>query len=60
MCTSASFCGWVFFREKSLLAAALWMVAVMVLGNFLTSLYVLLALFGSRGDWKRFWMGHRA
>ena len=36
------FCGWIFFREKSLLVAVLWTVAVMVLGNFLTSLYVLL------------------
>jgi len=51
---------WIFFREKSLPRAALWTVAVMVLGHFATSLYVLLALFSTRGDWKRFWMGHRA
>ncbi len=56
----ALFCCWVFFREKSLVAAAIWTVAVLVLGNFVTSLYVLLALLGSRSDWKRFWMGHRA
>lgn len=54
------FSGWIFFREKSLLRAALWTVAVMVLGHFATSLYALLALLGSRGDWKRFWMGQRA
>jgi hypothetical protein len=54
------FCGWVFFREKSLLVAALWTVAVLVLGNLVTCLYVLLALYRTRGDWPRFWMGHRA
>lgn len=54
------FSGWIFFREKSLLRAALWTVAVMVLGHFATSLYALLALLSSKGDWKRFWMGHRA
>jgi hypothetical protein len=54
------FSGWIFYREKSLLRAALWTVAVMVLGHFTTSLYVLLALLSSRGDWKRFWMGQRA
>jgi hypothetical protein len=54
------FCCWVVFREKSLLRAVAWTVAVMILGNFITSLYVLLALLASKGNWKRFWMGHRA
>jgi len=54
------FCCWIFFREKSLLVAALWSVAVLVMGNLITCLYVLLALVSTRGDWKRFWMGHRA
>lgn len=53
------FCGWVFYREKSLVRAAIWTVAVMVFGNFVTSLYVLLTLFNSNGDWKKFWMGAR-
>ncbi len=54
------FCGWIFFREKSPVVAVLWAVAMMVLGNFTASLYVLVALFRSRGDWRRFWLGHRA
>jgi hypothetical protein len=33
---------------------------MMGLGFFTGSLYVLIALFASKGDWKRFWMGHRA
>ena len=53
------FSGWIFFREKSLLRAVLWTGAVMVLGHFATSLYALLALRASKGDWRRFWMGQR-
>ncbi|RPH60836.1 MAG: DUF1475 domain-containing protein [Chloroflexi bacterium] len=54
------FSGWIIFREKSPVAAALWVVLMMGLGFFTGSLYVLIALFTSKGDWKRFWMGHRA
>ena len=32
----------------------------MVLGFFAASLYMLIALQTSGGDWKRFWMGKRA
>lgn len=54
------FCGWVVYREKSLPVALVWTIAVMVLGNFVTSLYVLLTLFNSNGDWKKFWLGAKA
>jgi hypothetical protein len=54
------FSGWVVFRERHLWAALLWVALIMVLGFFIASLYALLALFGSGGDWQRFWMGHRA
>ncbi len=54
------FSAWIVFREKSLAAAAFWVVLMMVLGFFTGSLYALLALFASKGDWKVFWMGHRA
>jgi len=53
------FCGWIFYREKSLVRATIWTVAIMVFGNLVTSLYVLLTLFNSNGDWKKFWMGGR-
>ncbi len=53
------FCGWIFYREKSFVRAAIWTVAVMVLGNFVTSLYVLLTVFNSKGDWTKFWLGSR-
>ena len=54
------FSGWVVFREKSLVRSAIWIVLIIVLGNFTASLYALLALYTSDGDWQRFWMGRRA
>jgi hypothetical protein len=54
------FCGWVFFRERSPLVAAVWTVLIMVLGFFTASLYALLALYSSQGGWSLFWMGYRA
>jgi len=54
------FSGWIVYREKSPLAAGVWVVLMMVLGFWAGSLYALLALFSSRGDWKKFWMGQRA
>ena len=54
------FCGWIFYREKSFVRAAMWTIAVMVFGNFVTSLYVLLTAFNANGDWKKFWLGARS
>jgi hypothetical protein len=54
------FSGWIFYREKSLPAAILWTVAMLTLGFWAGSLYALLALFGSAGDWKKFWLGKHA
>lgn len=54
------FSGWIVFREKSLLRSLVWVVLMMVLGFFTASVYALIALFTSKGDWKVFWMGQRA
>jgi hypothetical protein len=51
---------WIIYREKSLIRASIWVVLMMVLGFFTGSLYTFIALNASKGDWKRFWMGHRA
>lgn len=51
------FSGWVLYREEKKLSAFLWIVFIMILGNFITSLYVTLSLFQSRGDFKKFWLG---
>jgi hypothetical protein len=54
------FSAWIVYREKSILAAILWIVAVMTLGAFATSGYILLNLHHSRGDWQKFFMGQHA
>lgn len=51
------FCGWIAYREKSFVRAAGWIIMVMILGNLTASLYALIALLRSRGDWNRFWLG---
>ena len=53
------FSGWIIYREKSLARSIVWVVLMMVLGFFTASLYTLIALQTSGGDWKRFWMGNR-
>jgi hypothetical protein len=53
----ALFTGWIAFRERSWVRTAAWAVAIVVLGNFATSIYALAAAVTSRGDWRRFWMG---
>jgi hypothetical protein len=54
------FSGWIVYREKSLARSIVWVALMMVLGFFTASLYTLIALQTSGGDWKRFWMGNRA
>jgi len=50
---------WVVYREKSVVRSAVWVFLIMVLGAFICSLYSLIALQTSGGDWRRFWLGHR-
>jgi hypothetical protein len=54
------FSGWIVYRERSLPVALIWVILMMVLGFFTGALYTFLALTASKGDWKVFWMGHRA
>lgn len=54
------FSGWIVYREKSGLRAAVWVILMMVLGFFTGSLYTLYAAYSSKGDWKVFWMGKHA
>ena len=53
------FSGWIVYREKSLIRSIVWVVLMMVLGFWTGSLYTLIALYTSGGDWQRFWKGHR-
>jgi hypothetical protein len=54
------FSGWILYREESVFAAVIWVILMMVLGFFTGSLYALVALIQSGGDWKKFWMGKHA
>ena len=54
------FSGWIVFRERSCGKSAVWVVLMMVLGFFTASLYSLIALYRSGGDWQTFWMGASA
>jgi hypothetical protein len=53
------FSAWIIFREKSHLQAVIWVIFMMILGSFTASVYTLVALYQSKGDWKRFLMGHK-
>ena len=50
---------WVVYREQHLTRSAIWIVLIMGLGNWTTSLYLLLALNRSGGDWHKFFHGSR-
>ena len=51
---------WVVYREKSVVRSAVWVLLIMVLGAFICSLYSLIALQTSGGNWRRFWLGQRS
>jgi hypothetical protein len=51
------FSGWIVYREKSPMRSAVWVVLMMVLGFWTASLYTLLALQTTGGNWRRFWLG---
>jgi hypothetical protein len=55
----ALFSVWIVYRERSLGRSAVWVVLMMVLGFWTGSLYTLIALQSSGGDWRRFWLGNR-
>ncbi len=54
------FAGWIVYREESVWRAGVWIVLLMTLGFFIGSLYALIALVQSGGDWQRFWLGKRS
>lgn len=51
---------WIVYREEKLLTKIIWVVLMMTLGNWTASLYVLLALNASNGDWRKFFLGRHA
>ena len=55
----ALFSIWIAFREKTVTSAAIWIILMMVFGFLTGSLYVLIALYSSKGDWPAFFFGAR-
>ena len=53
----ALFSLWIAFREEKLINAVIWIILMMVLGFFTGSLYVLIALYQSKGEWSVFFFG---
>jgi hypothetical protein len=51
---------WIVYRERSIAVAVVWVILMMTLGFFTASLYTLIALQRSGGDWRVFWMGRHA
>ncbi len=54
------FSGWIVYREGFSVQTVVWVILMMVLGFFTASLYTLITLYQSQGNWKVFWMGKRA
>ena len=55
----ALFSIWIAFRESSLITIIIWVILMIVLGFFAGSLYVLINLYRSQGDWPQFFLGWR-
>lgn len=55
----ALFSVWIVFRETKVISAIFWILLMMVLGFFTGSLYMLVALYQSKGDWLTFFLGKR-
>ena len=55
----ALFSIWIAFRETKVMVAVIWIILMMVLGFFTGAVYLLVALYTSKGDWVRFFMGGR-
>jgi predicted membrane protein len=51
------FSAWVLYREEKWMAAVLWILSIMILGNFITCLYATIALYNSGENFKQFWLG---
>ena len=50
---------WIVYREQSWWRSLIWVVLMMTLGAFTSSLYLFIALQTSGGDWKKVWLGNR-
>jgi hypothetical protein len=54
------FIAWIVYRERSVLLTIVWIIAVLVLGNLSTCLYLIIAFYQSGGNIDRFFRGRHA
>ncbi len=50
---------WIAFREKSVASAVIWIILMMVFGFLTASIYILINLYRSSGNWLSFFLGAR-
>ncbi len=55
----ALFSIWIAFRETNLIMAIIWITLMMIFGFLTGSIYVLFALYSSKGDWLTVLLGGR-
>jgi len=53
----ALFSIWIAFRETKVALGVIWILLMMVLGFFTGAVYMLIALYSSKGDWVKFFLG---
>ena len=53
------FAMWINFREENMYKSVIWVVLLMLTGFFIGSIYVLINLYISRGDWELFFFGSK-
>ena len=51
------FSGWIVYRENKLIDASVWILFIILFGNFISCLYVTINLFKSNGNIQWFWLG---
>lgn len=50
---------WMVFREKNIIFILVMLALTSVFGFLAASIYILINLKSSQGDWKKFFLGHR-
>lgn len=48
---------WIFYREKHMGKSIIWTILMMTFGFLTACVYILVALYDSKGDWNRFFKG---
>jgi len=50
---------WIFYREKNVLKSIVWTILMMGLGFFTACVYIIVALYESKENWNKFFLGKR-